>query len=107
MFVRASLGVAAIQELLDIYETFLQNPEAFGHPGFNRDYAFVPPTTEPVKLPSKELDMPAEIVYTKQLEMELQELAPVQEGHVRVAMAVNQPVTIQGLVEAINARTAA
>lgn len=107
MFKRASLGVAAIQELLDIYETFLHNPEQYGHAGFSRSALFAPTSTEPVKLAPKELEMHPEIKYTKALEMELTEAPPVPEGHVRVAMAVNQPITIQGLVDTIRARNVA
>jgi hypothetical protein len=107
MFYRASLGVSAVSELVDIYETFLANPAEFGHPGFAFKAKFIKPGIGYVeKLASIELEVPIKYTYRGELEMELLEQLPPNEGHIRIAMPINLPITLQSIQNAVRKRTA-
>src|SRR5512139_2219416 len=110
MFRRSSLAVSAIQELVSIYETFLAAPE---------DYGFVwddfisagPPESAFKDLQAHserlEIDVPVARSFENSFEMELSELAPPADGMVRIALPVNQPITVEALSGRLRARTAA
>lgn len=101
MFRRSSLAVAAIQELVAIYEDFLADPEAHGlvMPGevsAGVDMAYLGPC-EPTKLTGFELDSLPVRAHRETHEMELGELAPPAGNMVRIALPVNQPITVEAL----------
>lgn len=103
MFKRSSLGVAAVQELLDIYETYLHDMGAHGHPGFEKSTVMAPAAVIKHEF-KRELEIPAAYTSRKELTLELAELAPTTEGRIRVAMPVNQPITVLGLSQAVQAK---
>ena len=101
MFRRSSLAIAAVQELISIYEDFLACPEKFG---------FVWPVPANVALdkgyfvPSKanekfEIELPGLLKATEQFTLELEELAPPASGMMRIALPVNKAITVEMLAE--------
>jgi hypothetical protein len=110
MFRRASLGVAAVQELLDIYEVFLHNPAAHGfaeHSGTIIRPNLADLMTPYVNSTSFELELPNAFTHTSSREIELSEVQPVADGMVRIALPVNSPITLDALAEAVRLRRAA
>ena len=100
MFRRSSLAVAAIQELVAIYEDFLTAPELYGfvYPEAQDagvDAVYLTAISE--ILPNIEIDLPAINRYENRHEMELDTLAAPAEGMVRIALPVNQPITVEAL----------
>lgn len=104
MFKRASLGVAAVQELVNIYETYLADPATHGHAGFDSIAAFEAPNIKPEVLTPQALDMPVIYAHSSKREMELSEVLPPKPDHVRIAVAVNQPITLESLARVVRAR---
>lgn len=104
MFRRASLGVAAVQELLDIYETYLHNQEAQGFTWHSGEV--LRPTLADIAeayhfADTAELEVPAPFIRAETREIELTEVLPVGEGMVRIAMPINSPITLDALAEAV------
>lgn len=109
MFQRSSLGVSAVRELIDIYETFLASPEEYG---FVFD-DFVPVEMDrgilsaAQKFENKfELEIPDFQKSESRFEMELEELLPPANGMVRMAFPVNQPITIEAIAARVRNRAA-
>ena len=111
MFRRSSLGVAAVQELVSIYEDFLAKPEAFGlvfpdftdagvHESLVQGYKF---TLDPVEVELSVESRRHEQVY----EIELTEITPPAENMVRIALPVNQAITVEALSTRLAALRAA
>ncbi len=103
MFRRASLGVAAVQELLTIYEDFL-----------NSEHLVMPQNTTTLTVPATlkheskyELELVPMLEHKGARDMELYEVIPPAEGMVRIALPVNNPILLQTLAEAVRARRAA
>lgn len=110
MFRRSSLGVAAVQELLDIYETYLHNPVARGFTEHNAQCLtaqLADLMTPYVNNTVQELEVPEPFVRSTTRELELSEVQPVGEGMVRIAMPINNPITLDALAQAVRLRRAA
>lgn len=106
MFRRSSLGVAAVQELVSIFEDYLANEaHSFGHEG---EAGASVSALQPVQLDPFELEIPSMEPTHEDMELDIgEELPPVPEGHIRIGLPVNQPITIERLYQAFTARRAA
>lgn len=110
MFRRSSLAVAAVQELVAIYEDFLAAPEQYGIVWDEFDEAGVNAellNTTQTLLPAMEIELPALLSVADNHEIELTELAPPAAGMVRIALPVNQPITVEALSARLRERQAA
>lgn len=111
MFRRSSLAVAAIQELVSIYEDFLAAPELYGvaYADFmdaGVDEALLAGSA-PHVLDPIQLEMPALRAYSGSTELELSEMPKCAENMVRIALPVNQPITVEALSARLTALRAA
>lgn len=109
MFRRSSLAVAAIQELVSIYEDFLADPLAHGvvmpdfrDVGIDTGFLVADKVTD-----SFELAVPQSFAFTSRVELELEELPPPAANMVRITLPVNQPITVEALTGRLRALRAA
>jgi hypothetical protein len=110
MFRRASLGVAAVQELIDIYETYLNSPTDYGftaHSGEALRNQVEDLCSPYVYLRQEELEILPAFIISSVSEIELNDILPVAEGMVRIAMPVNSPITLDALAQAVQLRRTA
>lgn len=108
MFKRTSLGVAAVQELLAIYEDFLHAADThLDMPTYDTaNYGGL--AVAPIKevMPTKELEIVPMREAATSFTMELSEVLPPAEGMVRIALPVNQQITLTALASAVRQRRA-
>lgn len=107
MFRRASLGVSAIQELIDIYETYLHSPQQFGFEELAGEAKLPPVSLAPIKLDTIYMSAPTGIVHKDIAFLEMHEHAEVSPGHTRVAFPNNAALTLQQIAQAVKKRQAA
>lgn len=106
MFRRASLGVAAVQELLCIYEDYLANPAAHGVVFPENTTSLVAPAVLKHEY-KREMEFSELLSSSLAREMELTEVQPPADGMVRIAIPVNNAITIQTLADAVRRARAA
>lgn len=105
MFRRSSLAVAAVQELLSIYQDYLECPEAHGYTWLEAEAGVDSGYLVGVKEHSEtfELDIPELQTHASTETFELAELPPVPEGRRRIALPANQPITVEALARRLAA----